>query len=673
MRVSRVGRVVVAALCGCAVSPSLAQAAFGPPAGPTSPPFWQCPAVGKSTSCSFLVDLTGSASNPTITVLADPSQEFYDAGDDDEIVAVQNDTNGPVASVHLGVANSGDNLFGFDGDGLCNPEIGATPTGCPFGGTSSTDDPFDYYGPDMSFTLDPGSADDGTVNFNPVLQPGQYTFFGLDAPFGQVVIPAGNVNDYLTTLLTDASHTSGSTSITEAAPTDVTDQATLVGANAGAANGTISYKVYKDPQCTQPAASASSGTVSGGTIPPSQPVGSALATNAVYYWQVSFASSDGQNTSTVSSCGDETMTFGTPPARPSTAVQTALSDGTHSSAQLVVAANTPVTDSATITGTSASSATGTITYSIYSDAACSTQVSAFPLHGDIRTVTAGSAPASAAVTLPVGTYYFRAIYSGDSTHASAASACGAEVLSVRNITSTTTALSAAGQAPAAAVSVQPGTAVTDTASVLIAGAPATGATGTMSYALYSAATDPGCTKPPTASFTGTVLSGVAAGYALPVALSSGRWNIVASYSGDSNDLPSASACGSEVLTILPATVSARTKVSKGTIVNTLTINTAGKITIIAVVLDPRALISRAGHHCKALTAKIGGKCVSVLFGRSSVGASKAGTYTLKLHPGRSARRALRRHHRLKVRETITLAPNDGSKTATSTVVVTVRH
>src|ERR1700682_540288 len=82
--------------------------AQGPPAGPTSPPFFQCPAIGLDSTCQFLVDVTNSG--PTVS--QDASQHFYD-GSDDVTVAIQNDTSAPLASVHLGVANSGDNAFSF--------------------------------------------------------------------------------------------------------------------------------------------------------------------------------------------------------------------------------------------------------------------------------------------------------------------------------------------------------------------------------------------------------------------------------------------------------------------------------------------------------------------------------------------------------------------------------
>ncbi len=422
------------AVLSASLAPPLASAGFGPPGGPTSPPFWQCPAVGKSTSCAFLIDVTNSKT----TVYQDSSQEFYDLGGDDEMVAVQNDSSTPLASIHIGVPGSGvtgfgDNLFGFEGDGLCNPGVGAVPSGCPFGPGGNNEDPYDYYGPGMAFA--PGySSNDGTVEFTPALQTGQYAYFGLDAPFEQVVIPVGG-NDYLTTILSGTSIESAPT-VAAPAPTDITDQATIVGPNAAEAAGAISYKVYSDPACSKLVADATPtvATFENGAVPASKPVGAALTTNAIYYWQATFESSHHEpaepnyNSNAVTACGAETMSFGTPPTRPTIGVSTTLAGGGQSGPSITVLPNTPVTDTAVITGTNASTATGVVTYTVFADAGCTQQIRAFTVGTDVRAVAGGSAGASGAVALPLGTYYFRATYSGDETHAPAQSTCGGEVL-----------------------------------------------------------------------------------------------------------------------------------------------------------------------------------------------------------------------------------------------------
>jgi len=117
-----------------------------------------------------------------------------------------------------------------------------------------------------------------------------------------------------------------------------------------------------------------------------------------------------------------------------TILTTALSGGGSKGATITVPPGTSVTDSATLTGANVATAGGTVTYSVFSDAAC--KVSA----GSPTTVnvTGGSVPNSSAVTLSTpGTYYWVASYSGDSTNGPSASACGAE----------TETVAAAGKAP----------------------------------------------------------------------------------------------------------------------------------------------------------------------------------------------------------------------------------
>src|SRR6202035_1166780 len=106
---SRARAATLAAIAACAGTALLAPSASatgsaqGPPAGPKSAPFTQCPAIGKDTSCEYLIDVTST--NPTVppTVVADAHQSFFD-GEDDVTVAVQNDTKAPLGSIHIGVA-----------------------------------------------------------------------------------------------------------------------------------------------------------------------------------------------------------------------------------------------------------------------------------------------------------------------------------------------------------------------------------------------------------------------------------------------------------------------------------------------------------------------------------------------------------------------------------------
>lgn len=396
----------------------------GPPAGPTSPPFFQCPAIGADTTCQFLVDVTNSGT----TVLQDSTQGFYD-GLDDITVAIQNDSSVPLGSVHLGVDGSGDGAFGFDGDGMCNGFISPAPDECPFGPPGNISSPFDYYGPDTVLTADPESFDGGTVPFTTPLQPGQYTYITLEAPFSGVYLAAGNVNDIVTSSLTDTANLEVTGPVIALpAPADVTDQATILGPNAEHATGSVTYKVYSDPICTTKVGESVQPIVTEGVIPASGPIGAALANNAKYYWVAEFSGNGGEheNTPAKSACGNQVMTFGTPVPLPGPTISTVLSGGGQVGTHITVPPNTPVTDNATITAPGGQPVSGRLTYLVYSDPQClSSQVK-----GAGGGLTTGSGPASNALSLPAGTYYFQASYSGNGTLGPAVSPCGSEVLTV---------------------------------------------------------------------------------------------------------------------------------------------------------------------------------------------------------------------------------------------------
>ena len=76
-----------------------------------------------------------------------------------------------------------------------------------------------------------------------------------------------------------------------------------------------------------------------------------------------------------------------------TATTTSLSGGGQSGSSISVPEGTAVTDTATLTGPNSATATGTVTYNVYSDAACTVVVNS----GTPETITTpGSIPASAA-------------------------------------------------------------------------------------------------------------------------------------------------------------------------------------------------------------------------------------------------------------------------------------
>jgi hypothetical protein len=237
-----------------------------------------------------------------------------------------------------------------------------------------------------------------------------------------------------------------------------------------------------------------------------------------------------------------------PPGSPatSTTLTTSLSGGGQSGASISVPASTPVTDSATLSGTDAGAATGTVTYRVYSNSTCTTEVGSA---NQVSIVTPGVMPQSSPVSLTTsGIYYWQATYSGDGNNAGSTSRCGSEVEGVAvspASTGVTTSLSGGGHS-GASIAVPIGTQVTDSAT--LSGTNSGDATGTVTYRVYS---DPGCTvevgtaDPVSISTPGDVPA------SSPVTLSSpGSYYWQASYSGDGLDNASTSTCGSAVAVTL---------------------------------------------------------------------------------------------------------------------------
>ena len=155
-------------------------------------------------------------------------------------------------------------------------------------------------------------------------------------------------------------------SITVDAGTPVTDQATLTGAEASAATGTVTYTVYSDSTCKTVAADGGTKTITGGVVPASDPV--KLATPGTYYWIADYSGDSGNNAAT-SACGDEVETVTAPPRSLSVADATATEGGNLAfTVSLDQPATVPVTvDYATADGSATApsdytAASGTLTF-----------------------------------------------------------------------------------------------------------------------------------------------------------------------------------------------------------------------------------------------------------------------------------------------------------------------
>ena len=270
-------------------------------------------------------------------------------------------------------------------------------------------------------------------------------------------------------------------------------------------------------------------TVTSGSVPSSN---EEKLSPGTYYWQADY-SGDSEKPAEKSACGTEVALVQTP-----TSLSTSLSGAGHSGKEIEVGETEAVTDTATLSGTHASAATGYVKYDVYSDSECKELVAEA---GD-ESVTGGSVPKSEEETLPVGTDYWQASYFGDEANHGSTNACGPEISIVT--APVTTSLSGEGQS-GDEIEVEETEAVKDTAT--LHGPHASKATGKVTYRVYS---DSACKELVATAGEVTVTSG-----SVPSSneekLSSGDYYWQASYSGDSENPAATSACGTEVAIVRP--------------------------------------------------------------------------------------------------------------------------
>lgn len=124
-----------------------------------------------------------------------------------------------------------------------------------------------------------------------------------------------------------------------------------------------------------------------------------------------------------------------PPPAPTT-LTTAQTSGTTTGASIAIPAGTiGETDKATLAGANVGTASGTVTYTLYSSSTCAAASKVFSGAGAVTGATA--APTTVSSALSPGTYYWQASYSGNpgsvitgGANEPSVSACGSEVLSV---------------------------------------------------------------------------------------------------------------------------------------------------------------------------------------------------------------------------------------------------
>jgi len=293
------------------------------------------------------------------------------------------------------------------------------------------------------------------------------------------------------------------------------------------AGGTVSYEFFAGSSCSGTATGVGTPvTVSNGIVPnsASQSFNSAgpFSWNALY-------SGDSNNNAATSLCEPLTVNMANP------TLATTLSSTTP-----IVGKN--VSDSSALSGSF--SATGTVTYSIFTNNACTSPGSII----SVVTVTAGTVPNSRAVQFnSTGAPGFQATYSGDANNNAASSSC--EPLSIQKASpSITTALSS--------TSILVGQSATDSASL----ANSFQASGSVTYSLFA---NGGCVPSGTPVSTVTVTNGEVPSSRSVLFNNTGSYSFEAAYSGDPNNNSVVSGC--EPLNVNPAGVTINTNLSTGTI------------------------------------------------------------------------------------------------------------
>jgi large repetitive protein len=120
-----------------------------------------------------------------------------------------------------------------------------------------------------------------------------------------------------------------------------------------------------------------------------------------------------------------------------TSITTALYDGTNVGPNLTDPPGSSVSDTANFANGTGAGAMGSVTYSVYSDSACTVPVGS-PDTENISPSTPGVLPPSGTVTINTpGTYYLVASYSGDTNNAGSQTACGSETLTIQSSGSST--------------------------------------------------------------------------------------------------------------------------------------------------------------------------------------------------------------------------------------------
>ncbi len=296
------------------------------------------------------------------------------------------------------------------------------------------------------------------------------------------------------------------------------------------ATGRVTYRFFGDGTCSGPASTLTV-SVLGGHVPPSN-VTAALAAGD-YSFEASYAGDTNYLTST-SQC--DTFSVGPTTSAVSSVVHDAVGGGRWSGLEVTGAS---AFDVAAVTGAWTASPTGSVTYLLFPETACT----GTPVTTDTVALSGGAVPPSTdTASLPPGTYSYSAVYSGDGNYEASTGPC--ENFSVMRAASGTAQriLDSATNKPWSGTELQ-GASAYDAAAV--AGVPGYPPSGDIAYDLFG---NGSCSGTPRSSQTVKLAAGTAEPSQATAGLGPGSYSYRASYSGDADYEGSTSAC--EAFTVI---------------------------------------------------------------------------------------------------------------------------
>ncbi len=302
----------------------------------------------------------------------------------------------------------------------------------------------------------------------------------------------------------------------------------------------MSFTLYSDVNCTVAVSGVSGSgpiTTSGGVSTASFSVAWTPKSAGTYHWIASYPG-DNNNSGYTTTCGAANEQVTIAKATPTITTQASPTSGTAG------VAITPVKDTATFVGTTTVAPTGSVSFTLYSDATCKTAVSGVSGSGTIST-TGGVSTASFSVNwtpTAAGTYHWIASYPGDTNNSGYTTTCGAANEQVTIAKATPTISTKATPTSA-------GTGSTLQDSATLAKTSGLLGTGSITFSLYGPGDSSCATALHSETVTGIATTGPFSTKIGFVAKVVGTYHWTARFSGDANNNAVGSSCAAEPVVV----------------------------------------------------------------------------------------------------------------------------